>query len=92
MLSCKEAMRLVSESQDREFSFWQRVGLRFHVLMCRACSRYSRQITMIDRAAVEHYRDHPPATNAAPLSPETRGRIKASLRAATSDSLSQDAE
>lgn len=92
MLSCKEAIRLVSESQDRDFSVWQRIGLRFHVLMCRACSRYSRQITTIDRVVVEHYDEDQPAKKPVPLSPEIRDRIKTSLRAATSDSVPPDAE
>lgn len=92
MLSCKEATRLVSEKLDRELPFWQRLGLRLHVLMCRACSRYKCQVTMLDRAVCEHYRYDQPAENAVSLSQETRGRIKASLRAATSDSDSRDTE
>ncbi len=92
MLSCKEATRLVSEGLDRELPLWQRLGLRLHVLMCRACSRYTRQVTMLDRAVSGHYCSDQPIQGAAPLSEETRGRIKASLRAATSDSESRDAE
>ncbi len=85
MLSCKEAIRLVSEKLDVDLPFWQRLGLRLHVLMCRACSRYTRQVTMLDRTIAEHYRLDHPADNAAPLSEESRARIKASLRGATSD-------
>ena len=85
MLSCKEAIRLVSERLDRELPLWQRLGLRLHVLMCRGCSRYTRQVTILDRPVGEHYRFDRPTEGAAPLSAESRGRIKASLRAATSD-------
>ncbi len=74
MLSCKEATRLVSEKLDADLPFWQRLSLRLHVLMCRACSRYTRQVTMLDRTIVEHYRIDQPSDNAFPLSEETRCR------------------
>ncbi len=92
MLSCKEAMRLASEKLDRDLSFWQRLSLRLHVLMCQACSRYGGQIAMLDRAVGEHYRYDQPGENAPSLTEETRGRIKASLRTAAPDSDSRDAE
>jgi hypothetical protein len=85
MLSCKEATRLVSEKLDRELPFRQRLGLRLHVLMCRGCSWYARQVTMLDRVVGEHYRYGQTVEKAAQLSEEIRQRIKASLRAATSD-------
>ena len=85
MLSCKEATRLVSEKLDRQLPFWQRLSLRLHVLMCRGCSWYTRQVKMLDQVVGEHYRLEQSAENATLLSEEIRQRIKASLRAATSD-------
>ncbi len=90
MLSCKEATRLVSEKLDRELPLWRRVSLRLHVLMCRACSRYARQVTMLDRTVAEHYRGEPDAVDAERLSSDSLERMKASLRSAKPDAESPD--
>jgi len=83
MLSCKEATQLVSEGLDRELPFWQRLGLRFHVVMCRGCSRFARQITALNRVVADHYGDGPPAEMSEHLPPDAVQRIKSSLRQAT---------
>ena len=80
MLSCKEATRLVSEGLDRELPFWRRMSLRLHVAMCRGCSRYTRQITTLDRIISDHYGADPPAEVAENVSQDTLQQIKASLR------------
>ena len=49
MLTCKEATRLVSESQDRRLGLPDRIGLRFHLLICTLCRRYARQIRFLTR-------------------------------------------
>jgi hypothetical protein len=84
MLSCKEATRLVSEGLDRELPFWQRLALRLHVVMCRACSRsrFARQITALNRIISDHYGDDPPAEVSEHLPPDAEQRIKSSLRQA----------
>lgn len=83
MLSCKEATRLVSEGLDRKMSFLRRMGLRFHVLMCRGCSRYARQITALNRLVSNHYADGPPAEVSEGVSRDTVQQIKSALRRAT---------
>jgi len=47
VFNCKEISRLVSESMDRNLTFSQRVGVRFHLLMCRYCARFACQLTQI---------------------------------------------
>ncbi len=44
MLSCKDVTRLVSESLDRDLPWYRRLGVWFHLMMCKYCSRYSRQL------------------------------------------------
>ncbi len=83
MLSCKEATRLVSERLDRELPFWRRLGLRLHVVMCRGCSRYTRQITALNSLVTEHYGDDPPAEVFEHVSQDAVQHIKSSLRHAT---------
>jgi len=80
MLSCKEAARLVSEQLDRKLPFWQRLGLRLHVFICRACSRYARQLRALDQAVSLRYREGFAAESPEHLSPQAIERIKTSLR------------
>lgn len=90
MLSCKEATRLVSEKLDRDLPLWRRLGLRLHVLMCRGCSRYTRQVKTLDRVVSEHYRSDPPPAGPECLSDNSLERIKTSLHSVKPDAESPD--
>jgi len=78
--SCKEAARLQSAALDRKLSLRQQFGLRVHLVLCKWCRRYGRQITFLRNAAREH-----PNLLAGPipqkLSPEARARISKRLHA-----------
>jgi predicted anti-sigma-YlaC factor YlaD len=50
MMTCKEASRLVSESLDRRLHLAERIGLRVHLLICEACTRFSEQARFLRRA------------------------------------------
>ena len=81
MLSCKEAAWLISESMDRDLPFMQRLGIRAHLLMCKHCTRYRRQLLFI-RDALQHYLDEIENEESVPpvsLSPEALERINAYL-------------
>ncbi|MFW2367295.1 MAG: zf-HC2 domain-containing protein [Desulforhopalus sp.] len=47
MFNCREVSKLVSESLDRELSFTQKMGVRFHLLMCSYCARFADQLRKI---------------------------------------------
>lgn len=47
MFNCGEVTRLVSESLDRRLPFYQRMGIRMHLSMCKFCSRYSKQLRLL---------------------------------------------
>lgn len=49
-LSCKEATRLMSQSQDRELSLGERAALKIHLAMCRGCRAVSEQLEFLRRA------------------------------------------
>ena len=52
MLSCQEVTRLVSESLDNNsLTFWQRMQVRLHLLMCSLCSRFRKQAEFLRQAA-----------------------------------------
>ena len=46
-LSCKEASRLISEGMDRRPSVTERIGLRLHVGICDACTRFTSQVKFL---------------------------------------------
>lgn len=79
MLSCKEATKLVSENLDRGLSLWRRLGLRFHVFMCKGCSAYRHQVESLHTAVSEHYSADQFAKHGDDLSNEALERIKQSL-------------
>lgn len=78
-LSCRDAARLQSEALDTKLCFSKRLGLRLHLLICKWCRRYGRQIRFLHDAAGEHSES---LTDAVPqqLSPEARERIKQQLQ------------
>jgi hypothetical protein len=80
MPSCRDASRLQSEALDRELSFSKRLGLSMHLLMCKWCRRYGKQIRFLRDAAREQSEN---LSEAVPqkLSSEARERIKRRLQA-----------
>ena len=78
--SCKAATRLQSEALDRKLPLRQRFGLRVHLLLCKWCRRYGKQIAFLRKAAHEHP-DELPEPVPQKLSDEARERIKQRLQA-----------
>jgi hypothetical protein len=77
--SCRDAARLQSRALDHPLPFFKRFGLRLHLLVCKWCRRYGRQIRFLRQAVQKHPEEW---GEAAPqqLSPEARERIKRSLQ------------
>lgn len=77
--TCRDAGRLQSEAIDTKLRFSKRVGLRLHLLICKWCRRYGKQIHFLHQAANEHPDS---LTEAVPqdLSAEARERIKRRLQ------------
>jgi len=49
--SCKEAARLQSHALDRRLKPLEGFGLRFHLLFCKWCRAYGKQISFLSAAA-----------------------------------------
>src|SRR5258708_10164086 len=77
--NCRDAARLQSEALDTKLSPSKRFGLRMHLLVCKWCRRYGRQLRFLRHAAQEHCEN---LTDAVPqkLSDEARERIKQRLQ------------
>lgn len=50
MLSCKQVTRLLSERQDRDLGFGERLTLRLHLSICDGCTAVNRQFDFLRRA------------------------------------------
>lgn len=48
MPSCKETAGLVSQSLDGKLPWLDRLGMRYHLLICKFCRRYEKQIRWIE--------------------------------------------
>lgn len=47
MLTCKQVTRIVSQAQERPLSFMERLKLRLHLMMCKGCRNYNKQMSFI---------------------------------------------
>jgi hypothetical protein len=81
MLSCKDVTKLVSESMDRSLPLGKRVGVRLHLLICRFCERYRRQLLRLREASrqLALAGEMPGKLFPGTLSPEARDRIRRAL-------------
>jgi hypothetical protein len=84
MLSCRETTQLISESIERKLTLQQRMTVRAHLLMCRVCSRFRKQLLFMEKAIglfVENEKEGKlPVESEPSLSPEARERLKISIR------------
>ena len=80
MFSCKDVSMMVSESMDRKFPPHRRILIILHLLMCKYCNRFKKQLLVLKNAVgLEdiHEEDVSPSHS---LSEETRERIKQAMR------------
>ena len=79
MINCKEFSRLACESMDRQLPLGTRLGFRLHMLICRYCARFHRQLHTL-REAFNVEADSSSGTHPSDcLSAITRDRIKTLL-------------
>lgn len=50
MMTCKQAVRLMSEEMDRDLATGERFSLHLHILICLGCHRYRRQMSFLRQA------------------------------------------
>ena len=82
MLSCKDVTRLISESMDRSLPLGKRIGVRVHLLICKFCERYERQLHQIRETArnLVATEERPGEPYGETLSEKARERIRRSLQ------------
>jgi hypothetical protein len=72
MFFCRRVTELASAAMDRELSLRERFSFRGHLLNCRWCRRYLRQLWLLRRLLRDHFGMKLPFT----LSAEARRRIE----------------
>ena len=78
MLNCKEATFLASQQLDTKLPLLTRMGLFLHMMMCKNCAAFRKQISCITKivrqsaASLEFAPEHADAK----LSDESRERIR----------------
>jgi len=82
MLSCKDVTRLLSEAMDHSLPLGKRIGVRLHLLICKFCVRYERQLLQIRELArlLVATEERPGEPYGETLSGEGRDRILKSLQ------------
>lgn len=55
--TCKEATALMVAREDRQLPWTDRIGLRLHLLMCKACPKFERQMLTM-RNAMKQWRGY----------------------------------
>lgn len=72
MLTCKEVSRTIASDELSNAGWRQRFATSLHLLMCRYCRRYARQIDQIGEAAKDILSDQT-------AEPEARERLRNSI-------------
>lgn len=69
MLTCKQAAALLVAREDQSIALGDQVVLRWHLLACKACPNFERQL-LIMRSSMKQWRQY---THDAPLDTENQG-------------------
>lgn len=74
MLDCQHASHLISQSMEVRLTWRQRFGLRLHLMVCDACTQFSRQMWLL-RSALRQLGSRTENDETLQLSQEARERI-----------------
>jgi len=80
MLSCKEIGELLSQGLDRKLSFTDRLRVRFHLIICKTCSCYDKQLQFVARSARRLMQPDKDNQGIPPLSDKASTRITDTIK------------
>jgi hypothetical protein len=80
MFRCKDVSRKVSLSMDIRLPFYERLAVAFHLLMCRYCARFSRQLRQLRKMSGQVDADIEGCEPTEGLSEDCKNRLKQALR------------
>ncbi len=82
MLSCKEYTKLCCKSEVENLSFFERLCVKFHHIICFTCRRFSKQIDFLNSACKKVMNENS-LQEEVTLSDSAKERIKNKLEAST---------
>lgn len=79
--SCKQAARLVSVSFERKLTLREWLSMRLHLMMCKTCTFYGRQIKALRAIFIRHEQvlSNTPASDDEKLTDQAKERIKKTI-------------
>ena len=79
--SCKQAARLVSMSFERKLTLRETIAMRIHLMMCRTCTFYGRQIKALRSIFIRHEEvlSNTPVSDDEKLSDQSKQRIQKNI-------------
>jgi hypothetical protein len=77
---CKDVSKKISESMDRNLPFHHRLFIRIHLMMCKYCARFKKQLLMLRKLSRLETTSGEDMTPPIVLSMEAREKIKKSLK------------
>jgi hypothetical protein len=83
MFNCREVSRRISESMDHHLPLYERMLIRMHLLMCRYCARFRRQVLFLRKICLSHRLDERSLDDTVNLPPDVRERIRQTLKSSS---------
>ncbi len=80
MFRCRDVSAKVSLSMDTSLPLLERMAIRFHLMMCRYCGRFRRQLIMLRAVCRQVDTDPMPEGDSPGLSQEAKARLREKLR------------
>ena len=88
-LTCEESSRLLSNELDRTLLGPERIALRLHLVLCRHCRRFERNLRIFRRLLGHMNRKNLSGDGlGTPLTPEAKARIVEKVTQAQSEEFS----
>jgi hypothetical protein len=53
MRTCKDVTALTLQSEDRTLTTRERLGVHMHMLICKACPKFAKQVTLLRKATAQ---------------------------------------
>lgn len=80
MFRCSDVSQLVSRSMDAPLPLVRRLGVRAHLMVCRYCSLFRRQLFAIRRLSRDVSGNPPEGQASKKLSDQAKARMKENIR------------
>lgn len=79
--TCKQIVKVISESMERRLSLWERITVKLHLWICLWCVWYLENLQLMRDTIRTKASQEPNLDSSAlpPLSPEARERMKLRL-------------